>query len=1815
MKKMKFGKEFAVQMVPEWQEAYMDYNYLKSVLKEVLRCKQQNTTSKMAAPTISSLKRRVSLYRAFSGLTNGNRESPRNGEDEVILISSVQEEGGGHYKTVFLNATEEGSFELVFFGRLDDEFNKVINFYKKKVEEVMLEAEELSKQMDALIALRIKREELAWPVLPVAALLLLLVQSIENTQGIQEVEMNSKAYSEEKSTGRKPSVDAFTPASLDVLDRVRIQIDPENPVSTVKNMLSSPTSEFSYSNHELRKAEKLMTRAFIEFHRKLRLLKSYSFLNQLAFSKIMKKYDKITLQNTSKTYLKMVDNSYLGSSYQVTKLMERVESTFIKHFANGNRRKGMETLRPKDRIERHRLTFSLDFSASLFCTCLCMLQTYSSGDEGTELGYREIFLLSAGLAILTFGGVLSNLDMEMDPNTQSFRALTELLPLALLIIMYRSSRFFLIRCAFHCLCAPFYKVQAFRNFEFYVCYYGWGSFKTRENTCRESKVFESFYFIVAIIPYWMRFLQCLRRLFEEKDTMQAYNGLKYLSTITAVAMRTTYDLRGGTVWLVMAAATSAVATISSTYWDIVIDWGLLQRGSKNRWLRDKLVIPHKSVYFVAMVLDVVLRLAWMQTVLGFRQAPFLHRTALVAIVASLEIIRRGIWNFFRLENEHLNNKKKMKFGKEFQVQMVQEWREAYMNYNYLKQVLKDILIFRQQNKPSKTAAATSSRGSLKRRVSLYRAFSGLTNENRGSSRNSEEEAILVSSVREEEGQGHYQTVFLNAAEEGGQLELVFFRRLDDEFNKVINFYKKKVEEVTVEAEQLSEQMNALVALRIKVDNPVVINEVEMSKEAGSKDSVRGGDEENPSSQGKATTHHKPTMDGFKLASLEVLDRIRIHIDPATPVLTMKNMLSKPKSELSYSKQELRKVEELMTRAFIEFHRKLRLLKSYCFLNQLAFSKIMKKYDKITSRNASKAYLKMVDNSYLGNSDEVTKLMERVEATFIKHFANGNRRKGMNNLRPKNRIERHRVTFSLGFLAGFTAALVIYTFGDVTGSTMLLYLASRKEEIFCPFNILYRSSRFFLIQCAFHCLCAPLYKCLRRLFEEKDSMHAYNALKYMSTIAAVAMRTIYDLKRGTLWLIMAAVTSGFATIVSTYWDIVIDWGLLQRGSRNRWLRDKLLIPHKSVYFLAIVSNVVLRLAWMQTVLGFRQAPFLHRSALTAIVASLEIIRRGIWNFFRKKMKFGKEFEVQMVQEWQEAYMNYNHLKQVLKGILRFRQQNKPSKTAAATTSHGSLKRRVSLYRAFSGLTNENRGSPRKSEEEVILVSSVQEEEGQGHYQTVFLNATEEGGQLELMFFRRLDDEFNKVINFYKKKVEEVTVEAEQLSKQMDALIALRIKVDNPVVIKEVEMSKEADSEDSVRGGDEENPSSQRKATDNKRSMDDFKLASLEVLDRIRIHIDPATPVSTMKNVLSNPNSELSYSKQELRKAEELMRRAFIEFHRKLRLLKSYCFLNQLAFSKIMKKYDKITSRNASKAYLKMVDNSYLGNSDEVTKLMDRVEATFIKHFANGNRRKGMDTLRPKDRIERHRVTFSLGLAVLTLGGILSNLDMEMDPRTRSFRALTELLPLALLILVLLLTICPFNILYRSSRFLLIQCAFHCLCAPLYKCLRRLFEEKDSMHAFNALKYLSIITAVAMRTTYDLRRGMLWKIMAAVSSGVATIVATYWDIVIDWGLLQWGSKNRWLRDKLVIPNKSVYFLAIVLNVVLRLAWMQTVLGFRQAPFLHRTALTAIVASLEIIRRGIWNFFRLENEHLNNVGKFRAFKPVPLPFTYDDNEDKDV
>ncbi|KAI3799107.1 hypothetical protein L1987_34397 [Smallanthus sonchifolius] len=722
---MKFGKEFTSQKVPEWEEAYMNYNYLKTILKEILifrRRKLDQTAPPNRSAQKGKLSKRHSFYRAFSGLTNrfGNYND-KDADAEVILVSEIkpkeQPPEGQHYQTMFFRSSEEGAEnELVFFRKLDDEFNKVISFYKSKVDEVVMEAEELNKQMDALFALKVRISDpnFHMPSTPSNS-------GASPLEEIQELE-------------EKPERDQTRMVSLEILNHVKINVTPESAVSTLKNIFDGPKCDLLFSKGELRTSHAKLKQAFVEFHRKLRLLKSYSFLNQLAFSKIMKKYDKVTSRNASKAYLEMVKNSYLSQSDEVVKLMERVETAFITHFANANRSQGMRDLRPRAKRDKHRLTFFVGcFFGCSIALVVAMILTIHARDllksagrdqymstifplyslfvyivlhmlmyaaniyfwkrfrvnyafifgfkPTTELGYKEILLLSSALLVLTLAAVLSNLEMEMDERTQSFTTLTELVPLGLVTvvllimvcpfnIMYRASRFFLIVNLWHCVCAPLYKitladfflgdqltsqVQLLRTVEFYICYYGWGDFKRRSNTCNRSNIYETFYIFIAVIPYWFRFLQCMRQVFEQKDYGPGMNGLKYLSTIVAVVTRTIYVQRRGTAMRIIAASSSGVATIYNTYWDMVKDWGLLRRDSTNPWLRDKLILPNKSVYFVAMVLNVILRLAWMQTVLDFHEAPWLHRSTVIFIVACLEIIRRGLWNFFRLENEHLNN--------------------------------------------------------------------------------------------------------------------------------------------------------------------------------------------------------------------------------------------------------------------------------------------------------------------------------------------------------------------------------------------------------------------------------------------------------------------------------------------------------------------------------------------------------------------------------------------------------------------------------------------------------------------------------------------------------------------------------------------------------------------------------------------------------------------------------------------------------------------------------------------------------------------------------------------------------------------------------------------------------------------------------------------------------------------------------------------------------------------------------------------------------------------------------------------------------
>lgn len=76
-----------------------------------------------------------------------------------------------------------------------------------------------------------------------------------------------------------------------------------------------------------------------------------------------------------------------------------------------------------------------------------------------------------------------------------------------------------------------------------------------------------------------------------------------------------------------------------------------------------------------------------------------------------------------------------------------------------------------------------------------------------------------------------------------------------------------------------------------------------------------------------------------------------------------------------------------------------------------------------------------------------------------------------------------------------------------------------------------------------------------------------------------------------------------------------------------------------------------------------------------------------------------------------------------------------------------------------------------------------------------------------------------------------------------------------------------------------------------------------------------------------------------------------------------------------------------------------------------------------------------------------------------------------------------------------------------------------------------------KYVSAMVAAGARLTYARQENHLWFGIVLVTSALATVYQLYWDFVKDWGLLNPKSKNLWLRDDLILKNKSIYYISIV------------------------------------------------------------------------------
>lgn len=95
-----------------------------------------------------------------------------------------------------------------------------------------------------------------------------------------------------------------------------------------------------------------------------------------------------------------------------------------------------------------------------------------------------------------------------------------------------------------------------------------------------------------------------------------------------------------------------------------------------------------------------------------------------------------------------------------------------------------------------------------------------------------------------------------------------------------------------------------------------------------------------------------------------------------------------------------------------------------------------------------------------------------------------------------------------------------------------------------------------------------------------------------------------------------------------------------------------------------------------------------------------------------------------------------------------------------------------------------------------------------------------------------------------------------------------------------------------------------------------------------------------------------------------------------------------------------------------------------------------------------------------------------------------------------------------------------------------------------------------------------------------------------------------------QNGGLRERRMYRRKSVYYIAIVADLILRFLWAYTLIPVKdQSNFANGVSLSLAVAPFaaiaEICRRSMWSFFRLENEHLHNTSGYRKVNHIPLHF----------
>ena len=112
-------------------------------------------------------------------------------------------------------------------------------------------------------------------------------------------------------------------------------------------------------------------------------------------------------------------------------------------------------------------------------------------------------------------------------------------------------------------------------------------------------------------------------------------------------------------------------------------------------------------------------------------------------------------------------------------------------------------------------------------------------------------------------------------------------------------------------------------------------------------------------------------------------------------------------------------------------------------------------------------------------------------------------------------------------------------------------------------------------------------------------------------------------------------------------------------------------------------------------------------------------------------------------------------------------------------------------------------------------------------------------------------------------------------------------------------------------------------------------------------------------------------------------------------------------------------------------------------------------------------------------------------------------------------------------------------------------------------------------------------------------------MSTLYTYSWDIRMDWRLGKCAHKG--LRYRMLYNSKSFYYVAIILDAVLRFLWVVSLAPKGGSTFFGTTSfyLDPFLGALEISRRGMWSIIRMESQQISNHTSFRSLGAIPMSF----------